>query len=448
MQKIQIKKGLDVPISGVPTQQIEDGPDIHHVALIGPDYIGMKPTLAVQVGDHVQTGQLLFEDKKTPGVLYTSPGCGTVKAINRGAKRAFQSLIIELDGEEAATFEQQPEIAALTRNQVRELLVQSGQWTAFRARPFSKVPSPETTPHSIFIQAIDTNPLAANPKIVITEQETSFLHGLQIVRLLTDGCVYLCVPPGGDIPGSEVDGITMVQFDGPHPAGLPGTHIHFLDPVGLEKTVWTIGYQDIIAIGKLFATGRLWTERVISLAGPHVERPRLLRTRLGASVSEIAAGQTKPGDHRLISGSVLSGRTAAGPFDFLGRFHTQVSVLREDHEREFLGWQKPGTDKFSAKRVFVSGFAADGRRYDMTTNQHGSRRAIVPIGSFEQVMPLDILPTFLLKALLCHDTDQAQSLGALELDEEDIALCTFVDPGKNDFGPLLRENLTRIEREG
>ena len=231
------------------------------------------------------------------------------------------------------------------------------------------------------------------------------------------------------------------------PRDCPAPTSTFLDPVGAVKTVWYIGYQDVIACGKLFATGSLWIERVVALGGPQVEQPRLLRTRQGACLSELTAGQLKPGENRVITGSVLAGRATSGPLDFLGRYHAQVSVLAEGREREFLGWQKPGVDKFSIKNVFASKLLPR-RLFDFTTSTEGSDRAMVPIGSYEQVMPLDILATFLLRALIVEDTDRAQALGCLELDEEDLGLCTFACPGKYEYGPMLRRNLERIEKEG
>lgn len=445
-----IRRGLDLPISGAPAQQIEQAPVTRTVGLIAGDFIGMKPTMLVQEGDRVALGQPVFEDKKTAGVLYTAPACGRVQSINRGAKRSFQSLVIEVDGtEQVSTADiSRRNPSELTRQEVVELLVSSGLWTSLRTRPYSRVPSPEGHPHSLFVQAIDTNPLAPNPAVVIDEKAPSFERGLAVLRHLTKGALFVCSAPGVKLPGTSLPGVTHAEFDGPHPAGLPGTHIHLLDPVGPNKSVWHINYQDVIAIGELALTNRLSTERVISLAGPQVEKPRLLRTRCGASLEDLCQGQLKSGENRVISGSVLSGRALEPKAAHLGRYHLQVSVIREGREREFLGWQKPGFDKFSVKRVFASGFAADGRRFGFTTNRNGSSRAMVPIGMYEQVMPLDILPTFLLRSLIIGDTDQAQALGALELDEEDLALCTFVCPGKYNYGPLLRKNLSMIEKEG
>ncbi len=444
--RIQVKKGLDLPITGAPEQVVAEGGVVPHVAVVATDYIGMKPTMSVKEGDEVALGQLLFEDKKTPGVRHTSPAGGKVVAVNRGAKRALESVVIEVSGDAEERFEQFSDVSPeqLSREQVRDKLVASGLWTALRTRPYSKVPSPDSTPHSLFITAIDTNPLAADPQVVLAGKETEFALGIQVLSKLSDGPTYLCKAPGTSISGA---GSQEVEFAGPHPAGLPGTHIHFVDPVGPNKTVWHIGYQDVVAVGILFSTGRLSTERIVALAGPQVERPRLLRTRLGASLAELIDGQVKDGENRVISGSIFSGRAAQGSFDYLGRYHAQVAVLAEGREREFLGWQKPGVNKFSVKNVFVSKLFP-GKQFDFTTSIEGSDRAMVPISAYEKVMPLDVVPTFLLRSLIIGDTDQAQLLGALELDEEDLGLCTFVCPGKYEYGPMLRKNLEQIELEG
>ena len=448
-KRIKIKKGLDLPIAGAPEQVIEDGPDVTRVAVIGPDYVDMRPTMAVSEGDEVKLGQLLFEDKKTPGVRHTSPGSGKVIAVNRGAKRMLQSVVVELSGDQEESLDLHADVPPeqLTREQIEEKLLLAGLWTALRTRPYGKVPAPGSAPRSIFVTALDTNPLAADPQAVIAGREQDFAHGLAILEKLTDGPLFLCGAPGADLPADGAKKVTAVEFDGPHPAGLAGTHIHFLDPVGAEKIVWYINYQDVIAVGRLFDTGRLLVERVIALGGPMVKKPRLLRTRLGACVSELVAGELEEGDNRIVSGSVLSGRNAAGPFDFLGRYHLQLSALVEGREREFFGWQKPGFDKFSVKNIFASKLLP-GKRFSFTTSTEGSERAMVPIGSYEKVMPLDIIPTYLLRALISEDTDEAQALGCLELDEEDLALCSFVCPGKYEYGPILRRNLERIEREG
>ena len=447
---INIKKGLDLPISGAPEQTISEGKPVRHVALIGFDYNGMKPTMEVKEGDRVKRGSLLFTDKKTPGVRYTSPAAGVVKEVNRGERRVFQSVVVEIDGDEAETFARYSEadLPALERQQIVDNLVESGLWTAFRTRPFSKVPAIDSTPHSIFVSVMDTNPLAADPVVIIKEQAAAFETGLQLLTKLTNGKVFVTGRPGSNVSVPSNDAIQVEQFDGVHPAGNVGTHIHHLDPVSLNKTVWSIGYQDVIAIAKLFETGELAVDRVVAIGGPKATNPRLVRTRLGASLDELLQGEVATDCKiRPISGSVFGGRRGTGPCAYLGRYANQVSVLEEGHKRHFMGWLSPGTNKFSVLNIYLSKFAGS-KKFNFTTTTNGSERAMVPVGAYEQVMPLDILPTQLLRSLIVGDTEMAQKLGALELDEEDLALCTFVCPGKYEYGPILRENLTRIEIEG
>ena len=444
---IKIKRGLDLPITGSPEQTIEDARPARSVAVVGFDYHGMKPTMEVQEGDRVKLGQILFSDKKTPGVIFTAPAAGVVSAVNRGDKRVLQSVVIDVDGDEAVSFDAHDAatLASLEPQKVREQLIQSGLWTALRTRPYSKTPAVDAVPHSIFVTAIDTNPLAADPAVVLKHYAAEFENGLKVLARL--GNIWLCKADGVSIPGENLDGVRSESFAGPHPAGLAGTHIHMLDPVNETKTVWQINYQDVVAIGKLFTDGKLWTERVVALAGPQVEKPRLVRTRLGANLAELTAGELKPGSNRVISGSVFGGRNAQGPVGYLGRFHSQVSVLAEGSERQMLHYLRAGVDKHSVLNIFVSKLKAS-KLFNFTTTTNGSPRAMVPLGNYEMVMPLDILPTQLLRYLIVGDTEMAQKLGCLELDEEDLALCSYVCAGKYEYGPILRDNLARIEKEG
>ncbi|MWV13867.1 Na(+)-translocating NADH-quinone reductase subunit A [Pseudomonas sp. R-28-1W-6] len=444
---IKIKSGLDLPISGAPEQRIEAARAVRSVAVLGCDYHGMKPTMAVQLGERVKLGQLLFSDKKNPGVHFTAPGAGVVSAIHRGEQRVLQSVVVDLDGDEAIEFARYEagQLAGLEPQAVRDNLQQSGLWTALRSRPFSKVPAIDAVPGSIFVTAIDTHPLAADPVLVIAERASDFENGLKVLARLAK--VFLCKAAGVSLPGESLAGVQVEGFAGPHPAGLPGTHMHFLDPVSASKSVWQIGYQDVIAVGALFTSGRLNVERVVALGGPVVGQPRLLRTRLGANLDELSAGELQPGHNRVISGSVLGGRTARGAFAFLGRYHVQVSCLHEGRERELLHYLRAGVNKHSVLNIFVSKLLA-AKRFAFDTSTNGSPRAMVPVGNYEAVMPLDILPTQLLRYLIVGDTEMAQKLGCLELDEEDLALCTYVCAGKYEYGPILRDNLTRIEKEG
>ncbi len=448
--QFKINKGLKLPITGAPKQNIEGAPNISHVAVLGREHIGMKPTMLVKEGDRVKLGQPLFTDKKNPRVQYVAPGAGTVEVIHRGARRVFQSLVIRLDGDDEITYAayKEDQLKLLDRDSIVEQLLNSGLWVAMRTRPYSKSPNPENIPNSIFVTAMDTRPLAADPNVIISEYQQDFENGLNILARLTEGSVYVCCAQENSLMMQEGEKIKKAVFDGPHPAGIPGTHIHYIDPVNTNKTVWHLNYQDVIAYGKLFTEGRIWTDRIISLAGPAISNPRLLRVRLGASTNDIIEGEVKSGESRIISGSALSGWRAAGWASYLGRFNLQVTAIFEGREREFFGWIVPGMKKYSKSNALLSSFFRKKAKFDFTTSQNGSPRAMVPIGVYERVMPLDILPTQLLRALVTKDTDLAQALGCLELDEEDLALCTFVCPSKYEFGPMLRENLIQIEKEG
>ena len=375
---ITIKKGLDLPIAGKPAQVIHSGNAVNQVAILGEEYVGMRPSMKVREGDVVKKGQVLFEDKKNPGVVFTAPASGTITVINRGEKRVLQSVVIDVQGKE--------------------------HWQ-------------------------------------------DFIDGLTVLsRLFPNKPLNLCKAGDSNIPTVDLANLKVHDFGGVHPAGLVGTHIHFIDPVGVNKTVWHINYQDVIAVGKLFTTGELYVERVVSLAGPQVKEPRLVRTVIGANLSQLTAGELKDGNNRVISGSVLCGQTAKDAHDYLGRYALQVSVIAEGNEKEFLGWITPQSNKYSITRTVLGHFGK--KLFSFTTAENGGERAMVPIGSYERVMPLDILPTLLLRDLIVGDTDGAQALGCLELDEEDLALCSFVCPGKYEYGSILRQVLDKIEKEG
>lgn len=450
---MKVKKGLDLPITGAPAATIEQGKTVSRVALLGTDYHGMKPTMHVDVGDKVKLGEVVFEDKKTPGVKFTAPASGEVVAINRGAKRSFQSMVFKIEGSEEITFQSYAETAilGLSEDEVRSNLIESGQWTALRTRPFSKTPAIDAKPAGIFVSTLDTRPLAGNPALIIDSHKKEFKAGLGVLAKLTAGKVYVNKAHNQIIPGADAHFVETNTWEGPHPAGLDGTHIHYLLPASINRFVWTIGYQDVIAFGHLFLTGKIWTERYVALAGPVVTKPRVLKTRLGASTDELTSGELNTEKEvRVISGSVLDGTTASGMHAYISRWSNQVSALNEGREREFFltkGWHSPGLTKYSLTNTYF-GRLIPGLKFNFTTTTNGSDRSMVPIGMYEKVMPLDILPTYLLRALIVNDTETAQELGCLELAEEDLALCTFVCPGKTEYGPILRENLETIERDG
>ena len=299
---IKVRRGLDLPISGAPKQEIHDGPKTSQIAIIGSDFHGMKPTMEVKVGDSVSKGQLLFTDKKNLGVRFTSPSSGTVVEINRGDRRVFQSLVIDIDGDEKIAFPsfEADKLSSLSREQVVENLVNSGQWVSLKTRPYSKIPAIDSVPASIFVNAMDTNPLAADPQVIIAERQQDFANGLTVISKLTEGSVNLCVETNSSV---TADNAEVYNFSGPHPAGLSGTHIHYIDPVSANKTVWTVNYQDVIAIGALFTSGEIDSRRVIALGGPQVTEPRLIRTILGANLNQLVIGELINDENRVISSS-------------------------------------------------------------------------------------------------------------------------------------------------
>ena len=449
---IKIKKGLNIPIHGLPAGDIIDSKKSRSVAILGSDYVGMKPTMLVEEGERVKLGQALFEDKKNPGVIFTSPAGGKVEAINRGERRVLQSVVIEVDqNEEVVKFKSfsENDLSNSSSKDVRAQLIASGMWTSFRTRPYSKVPGVETSPANIFISAIDTQPLSADPENIIKLHKEDFLFGLSVIKKLEDCPIHLSLGESSELDLSEDDQLRLHSFSGPHPAGLVGTQMHFISPATLTNINWTIGYQDVIAIGQLFQTGLINVERVISLGGPQASNPCFLKTRLGACTDELTAGELTHRENRIISGSVISGREAIGPYAYLGRYHNQISVISEPNskDRDFMNWLTPGPRKFSKIPLFLSALFPK-KIFKFKALMNGSDRPIVPIGIYEEVLPQNFLPTVLLRNVVLMDTEKIQALGGLELDEEDLALCSFVCPGKYDFGSLLRAGLTKIELEG
>jgi len=444
------RKGLDLPISGAPDARIDVARPPRSVALIGDDYVGLKPKMLVAEGDDVGRGTPVFCHKDAPEVQFVAPAAGRVRAINRGARRVLQSVVIDVsDADDAGPDFGAGDPSTMPRGDLAAKLQGAGLWTAFRTRPYSKVPAADAEPAAIFVTAMDTEPLAPDPALIVGEARPAFAAGLTALTRLTDGPVHLCQAPGDSLAGTAIEGVQVQEFAGPHPAGLAGTHIHFLEPVSADRIVWSIGYQDVIAIGRLLETGRYDPTRVVALTGPRARAPRLLKTIAGACVSDLIQGEVAGDDPlRVIAGSILTGRQAEGAFDYLDRHGRQITLITEDREQLPIGWITPQPNRFAVQPVLASAFRGAGRLFELTSNLNGGRRAMVPIGTFEQLMPQDYLPTQLLRALLVMDTDVAQDLGALELAEEDLALCTFACPAKYEYGEALRASLTKIEKEG
>ena len=454
-KSFNLKKGLDIPLVGAPELRIETPPPASRVALYAHEFHGLKPDMQVRPGDEVAQGQPLFSDRRYPEILYTSPASGVVEEVHRGRKRALLSVEVRVEGQRQVAFPafDGSELMTLSPETVREQLLRSGLWTAFRTRPYSEVPPPTQEPDAIFITAMDTRPLSLDPAMVIQEEGENFRAGLSVLSRLSKAPLYVCTSPGTKLPLPNLENLCQAEFAGPHPAGLAGTHIHFLAPVTSDKVVWVIDYHHVIGVGTVFTTGHVPSTRVVALGGPLVSRPRLLRVLEGACVSEICENEllsAKPADPdvRMVCGSVLEGYEVENGRDFLGSFTYQVTALSNHCQQPILGWLRPGLNLFTVSRTLLSSLSGAKRKFSLACGQNGSPRSLIPLELYDRVFPLELLPVQMLKALLVRDTDTAQQLGCLELDEEDLALCSFVCPSKHEFGPVLRENLELIQREG
>lgn len=440
--RFRIRRGLDLPLGGKPEQRIDDGGTVASVAVVAEDHPELGPSVAVREGDRVRAGDVLFRDRRAPEIVFTSPGAGVVEAIHRGLRRALRSVVIRLEGSDEVRWEpiERSRLAELDPAAARDALLRTGLWTSLRTRPFGRIPRPDARPAALFVTAIDTNPLAPDPAVVIGARRDAFLDGLTVLGRLVDAPIFLSRAPGADVPAGDPGRVAVAEFAGPHPAGLVGTHVHLLAPAGRRRTVWHVGHQDVIAIGATFATGRPALERVVALAGPMVRRPRLVRTRHGASIEDLTRGELLEGPCRLVSGSVLSGRLAARPVHHLGPYHVQISVLPDERPAELVTALSPRRAWSIHRPLWPS------RRRAFTTSLHGRPQPMIPVDTFERVMPLDVLPAPLFRALLAGDLETAEALGCLELEEEDLALATLVCPAKIDYGRLLRAALGELAK--
>lgn len=449
MKKIVLKKGVNIPLEGTPEQKIYNADAVSRFGIVGNDFVGFKPDMNVQVGEAVKEGTLLFGDKKNPGIRFVAPFSGKVVAVNRGDKRKFLSLELEIESLETKQIFRNynpSEIASLDEEKLREAINEAGLWTSFICRPFGKTAPINAEANYIYVTAADTRPLSADVKIALTGREEFFAAGVRVIEKFARKKLFINVTDENAVPFLEGEKIEYTCFQGAHPAGLAGTHIHFLAPAHLENVVWQINWEDVVAIGELFLTGKIPTQTVIALGGTSVSNPRLLKTIRGAWVSELLKLELKDGLNRVICGSPLYGRKSTAPTDYLNRYINQVSAIPEGIERHFMGWAAPGTKMYSIKNTFLTAFKIGKPVFN--TNLNGGKRPIVPIGSYEEVMPLDILITYMLRSISVNDTETSEKLGCLELLEEDLSLCTFVCPGKQDYAPMLRLVLNNIEKDG
>lgn len=442
---IKIKKGLDIPLKGK-AEKVFGQTQLPGLFAVKPtDFHGLTPKMAVREGDPVKIGSVLFFDKYHPEIKFVSPVSGTLKSVNRGERRMILEVIVENDGKDTFVDFGKANPASMQRDAVIERLLESGAWPYFRQRPYDVIANPQDTPKAIFISGFDTAPLAVDTEFALSGEEEAFKAGLEVLKKLAPE-VHLSLPANSESKVfSGLSGVNVHFFDGPHPAGNVGVQIHHISPINKGEKVWVILPQDVVSLGHLFQSGHHNFSRVIAVAGSEVKKPAYFRYRLGASVKDLLTGNVNEGSLRVISGNVLTGEKIAED-GYLGFYHNLVTVIPEGDDYELLGWAMPGFGKFSMSRTFFSWLFRN-KEYRLNANLHGGLRAIVMSGQYDKVLPMDILPEFLIKAILTEDIDKMEQLGIYEVVEEDIALCEFVDTSKLELQSILRKGINVMIQE-
>ncbi len=444
-KQIKLKKGFDINLAGKADRKVAEAPQPETFAYKPTSFHGiLRPKLLVNEGDTVKAGTPILFDKKNDRVKHVAPVSGEIAEIRRGEKRKLLEIVILADREiEYESFPANQDPDAMSREEIVELLLNSGSWVNLVQRPYGVIADPEDSPKSIFVSCFDTHPLAPDYNFIFKGQDEYFQLGLDVLKKLTTGRVNLGVKGGEDNLDmfTKASGVDVHTIQGPHPAGNPGVQIHHIDPIGKGDIVWTMNPWGVIQIGKLFKDGKYDASRVVALTGSEVKAPQYYKTYAGASIKSMVSGNIS-GDHvRYIAGNVLTG-TKIPSDGFIGHFDHQVTVIPEGDQYEMFGWIKPTFDKPSFHRAFgLLSFLNPNKEYVVDTNTKGEPRAFVQTGVFERVLPMDILPTYLFKAILAEDYDDMEELGIYELIEEDVALCEYVDVSKHDIQDILREGL-------
>lgn len=451
MKTHTIRKGFDLCLEGAPEASVVDAPEPTEVGVLPPEFPGIKPKLLVKEGDQVTTGQPLFFDKFDRDAMYSSPGTGVVARVELGARRVPQRIVVQLEGEDT-TWSELPSldrngIDKVSRGDVIAALKGAGLWPMLRQRPLGITAKSDQVPSAIYVNGMDTEPNAADPAVQVSGRGEALQAGVDLLQRLTDGVVRLTTKAGISCPEfSGMRGVEHHEFAGSHPAGLVGTHIHSVEPLKDGQVAWCLRAQDCVEIGEWLLTGSPASHRVVALSGSRMPEPQHVRVRRGAGLASLPGIRNLAEDVRLIKGTVLNG-TQTDATGFLG-FGTQtVTAIPEGADsRELLGWMLPQPGKASASRSTFS-WLIPGKRYSPDARVNGGPRGNVNIGQLESVLALDIYPTFLMRAIEANDLEEALNLGLLEVTEEDVALCTFVDPCKRDVGAIIRKGLEMYEAE-
>lgn len=448
-KNIELKSGLDIPIAGKAAQKIVKKivPDI--IAIKPTDFKGLTPRLLIREGDRVLAGSPVMSDKNKTDILFTSPVSGTVCEIVRGDKRKLLEIRIKADETQERFAFGANKIRGLDASKIKELLLKSGLWPAFIQRPYGIIADPDIEPKAIFISAFTTAPLAANMEFVLGSELKDIQAGVDAISKLTKGGVHLSlnIDNYSGTPFHKIENVIQHVFGGKHPAGNVGVQISHISPIQKGETVWTISLLMLAAIGRFFNTGEYNLTRKIAVTGPKAIEPAYVEALPGTSIKEFASFyDNSANDIRFISGDVLTG-TNIGEDGFTGFYDNHITLLREGREREVLGWAKPFRfNLFSSSRSYFS-WLCPKKRYDMDTNMHGGPRAFVLSDVYKKVLPIDIFPVFLIKACLAGDIDNMEKYGIYEVLPEDLALCEYVDPSKNDIQAIIENGINLMIKE-
>ena len=449
---IKLKKGFDINLAGKADKKIATCDQPETFALKPTDFLGIeRPKLMVEVGDTVKAGTPLLYCKMMEEVKYCAPVSGEIVEIKRGEKRKLLEIRILADKEivyEKFKNYSVSDLVKIDKNEVIDLLLQSGVWPNIIQRPYGIVANPEETPKSIFISTFDTHPLAPDYDFTLSGEEHNFQAGIDILRKLTNGKIHLGLNGNGEVSSvfSHTKNVELHSISGKHPAGNVGVHIHHIDPISKGDLVWTVDPYGVVQIGKLFLEGKYDASKTIALTGSEVSTPEYYKTYTGACVNKMVERNVKGRNVRFVSGNVLTGEKIKSD-GYLGFYHHQLTVIPEGDHSEFMGWILPTTKKLSFHKAFglLSYLNGKNKEYIIDTNTKGERRTFVQTGVFEQVTPMDILPTYLVKAIMAEDYDEMEALGIYEMIEEDIALCEFVDVSKHELQKILREGLDLLK---
>ncbi|MDH5654288.1 MAG: Na(+)-translocating NADH-quinone reductase subunit A [Spirochaetia bacterium] len=447
MKVHKIKRGYTVPVKGSPEPNILSSSKPETAGICPVEFKGVKPRLNVKVNDSVKIGSILFHDKKSPELKFASPVCGTVSEIVYGPRRIIEKIRIKPSGEDC---EQHPnyrhqEISSIKREQLIDHLLTGGIWPLIRQRPFNTIADPHDQPSSIFVNCMDTAPLAADPEFYLKDSIPEFQAGIEALKILSSNINVIVNAGVKSSIFANIEGIQNYGFSGKHPAGLVGTHIAKIDPVSLQKKVWYLNAGDVVKLGSFLLVGQYPSEQIIAVSGAGIKKPAYIKITSGSQISNILQDHLKDGELRIISGNILTG-TKKNPDSYMGFYDNMITVIPEGRDRKFIGWMLPGFNRYTYSRAYASRIFL-GKKYDMTTNQNGEPRAFVKTGDYEKVMGIDVYPDHIAKAVISGDIEMMESLGILECSQEDVALCSYICPSKIEFTEIFEKGLDLIRKE-